>query len=525
MQKILLSTVHRPLGINSDNCTANIQAEMYHSQVTRAQGIFSIRTICTGWGLEFIAANLDVPVTVLHYPTKRILLRELKRGYDYVGISFVMCTFQKTIEACQWIRKVAPSTKIVLGGYGTVLEECDLYADFVCREEGVNFFRKLLNQKEIHSYVIPPVKRTLKIMSVTTRPEAIIPAGLGCSRGCDFCCTSHFFNKKYVPILKTGREIHEVMRATDFSKSTFRNIGVIDEDFLADRNRMKDMIALNGQEIEKPILFTCLTSLRSLSQYTIEELLTMGLSGAWIGIESIRAKYAKLKNIDAKALTDALKKVGIVTLTSMIVGYDWHDETSLEEDFQYLLSLKPALSQFMMYSPCPQTPLYERMVRENRLLNVPYIYHDGFHALMRHPNFNAEQLEARLNQFFRREYEELGPSVCRILDIYHQGYQTLHQTQNPLFQARVREYKNLCIEIYPLLSTAVAKAPSEKVRQYLINLKESVEGTFKIPRSKKILTRMVPILSLYTQLKDWIMPNPQPRTEIHRYHFNHHGSS
>jgi radical SAM superfamily enzyme YgiQ (UPF0313 family) len=520
MQKILLTTVHRPLGINSDNCTENIQAEMYHAQVTRAQGVFSIRTICTGWGLEFIAANLNVPVTVLHYPTKRILLRELKKKYDFIGISFVMCTFPKTIEACQWIRQYAPETKIVLGGYGTVLKECDQYADYVCREEGVQFFQNLLGGKTADKFVIPPIKRSLKIMSVTTRPEAIIPAGLGCSRGCDFCCTSHFFHKKYVPILKTGREIHDVMHSTDFPRSTFRNIGVIDEDFLADRKRMENLIELNGQEIKKPILFSCLTSLRSLSQYTIDELLQMGLSGAWIGIESIRAKYSKLKDIDAKKLINSLKKVGITPLTSMIVGYDWHDEKSLEEDFQYLLSLKPALSQFMMYSPCPQTPLYEKMVQEKRLIDVPYIYHDGFHALMKHPNLSSERLETILNQFFQREYEELGPSVCRVMDILHEGYKTLHESTDSLFRARVREYKNLCLEIYPLLKTAITKAPTEKVRLYLKSLKESVEETFQIPRSKKMLANLVPILSYYTQWKDRLIPNPQPGIEIHRYRFN-----
>jgi hypothetical protein len=52
--KVLLTTIDQPLGIESETCTKNIQAEMYHAQVTLAQGPFSIRAICTGWGLEFI---------------------------------------------------------------------------------------------------------------------------------------------------------------------------------------------------------------------------------------------------------------------------------------------------------------------------------------------------------------------------------------------------------------------------------------------------------------------------------------
>ena len=42
--------------------------------------------------------------------------------------------------------------------------------------------------------------------------------GLGCSRGCDFCCTSHFFDRKHVALLKSGRDLHEAMRACAMSR-------------------------------------------------------------------------------------------------------------------------------------------------------------------------------------------------------------------------------------------------------------------------------------------------------------------
>ena len=146
--KILLTTIHQPLGVDNETCTKNIQAEMYHAQVTLAQGPFSIRTVCTGWGLEFIAVNLNTPTTVLHYPTKKQLIKELAQDYGYVGIGFSICTFPKAVELCSLVRTVAPKSKIVLGGYGTVLPECDQYADYVCREEGVNFFKRLLCEKK-----------------------------------------------------------------------------------------------------------------------------------------------------------------------------------------------------------------------------------------------------------------------------------------------------------------------------------------------------------------------------------------
>jgi hypothetical protein len=54
MKKVLFTTVHKPLGIDNENVTA----ELYHAQVTKAQGIFSLRSIFHGWGLDFMAKNL-----------------------------------------------------------------------------------------------------------------------------------------------------------------------------------------------------------------------------------------------------------------------------------------------------------------------------------------------------------------------------------------------------------------------------------------------------------------------------------
>ena len=60
---------------------------------------------------------------VLQYPSKRELIKELKKGYDYVGVSFIMAVMHKMKETVALIRKYAPRSKIVLGGYGTVLKD------------------------------------------------------------------------------------------------------------------------------------------------------------------------------------------------------------------------------------------------------------------------------------------------------------------------------------------------------------------------------------------------------------------
>jgi haloalkane dehalogenase len=164
-EKVLLTTVCRPLGPKYGDAPS-VGYELLYRQVTLAQGIFSPRTVNIQFSLEYIAENLDAPTMVLQYPSKRELIRELKKGYDYVGISFLMAIFHKVKEMVAVIRQHAPNTKIILGGYGTVLtdEELAPYADYICREEGVGFMRRLLGEPEIPMpYKHPLIVSNLKV--------------------------------------------------------------------------------------------------------------------------------------------------------------------------------------------------------------------------------------------------------------------------------------------------------------------------------------------------------------------------
>ncbi len=71
MKKVLLTTVCGPFGVNTDDCTEHIMPELFHAQVTRSQGIFSVRSTYISYGLEYIAQNIKTPTTVLQYPTMR----------------------------------------------------------------------------------------------------------------------------------------------------------------------------------------------------------------------------------------------------------------------------------------------------------------------------------------------------------------------------------------------------------------------------------------------------------------------
>jgi len=112
-----LTSVCRPLGEQYGD-GPSVGYELLFGQVTRAQGEFSPRSTHVQFSLEYIAENLQAATTVLHYPTRAELIRELEKGYDYVGMSFILATLPRAKEAVALIRKHSPNSKIHLGGYG-----------------------------------------------------------------------------------------------------------------------------------------------------------------------------------------------------------------------------------------------------------------------------------------------------------------------------------------------------------------------------------------------------------------------
>ena len=88
--KVLLTSVFGPYAQDDEyGSRANKLMELFHNQVTRGQGIASFRFHHRSFGLYFIASNIDADVTVLDFPSKKRFEKELRKGYDIVGISFI----------------------------------------------------------------------------------------------------------------------------------------------------------------------------------------------------------------------------------------------------------------------------------------------------------------------------------------------------------------------------------------------------------------------------------------------------
>jgi haloalkane dehalogenase len=490
----------------------SVGAELFHAQVTRAQGIFSFRQVIRGWGLDYIAENLSSPCVVLHYPSERELRNELRsRRYDYIGINFVVATFHKVKRMVDLIRKHAPAAKIVFGGYGTVLPDELLtpLADHICREEGISFFRRLISEDSARLLRHPYAPIASPMLFSYPRPTKVahITSGLGCPNGCDFCCTSHFFKRRYIPFAKTGRDLHEaILKMEREARRAGDDLGsfiLIDEDFFLQKQRAREYLKCVRREGQARSIMG-FGSVRGLSQFTADEIAEMGFETIWVAFESPSAGYAKMKGRELGALFRDLQSRGIAILSSMIIGFPHQDRAAILSDFELLMSLEPSFTQILIYFAFPGTPFYAQAIAENRYLpqyreHPDYRRWDGFSMHFKHPHLTAPEVEALQRELYRRDFERLGPSLMRVTRVFFNGYMKLRNSPNPLLRARAERLRAFCRSVVPGIFPALLFGPSKESRRRARELLRDIEReTGALTLGEKVKGAGVILLSGWT---------------------------
>ena len=498
--RLLLSSVCKPIGPRYGDGAA-VGYELLHAQVTRAQGIFSPRAVHLQYGLEYIASNLSTPTVTLHYPSEADFVRELQTGgYSHVGIAFNLSTSHRMRMMARLVRRYAPGAVIVLGGYGTVLPDEELLAhgDVICRGEGVEFMRDLLGEAAgQRPYDHPLVVSRLKVLSLPVSHTGIVFGGLGCPNGCDFCCTSHFYNQQHIRLLPRGEDLFEVVRAYREIQPDME-FTVLDEDFLLNRKRalaFGELIQEAGMHVD----MFAFASVRALSRYSVAELVKLGIGGVWLGFEGSRSGYAKREGRDVAELVADLKRHGILVLASMIIGLDYQTPDIVRAEFEELMSIGPTLSQFLIYGPTPGTPLGIRTEAED--LWLPEYRHDrhlrwrksdGFTSLVRHPHMAPGEIEALQEWCFKEDYRRQGPSILRTVETWHAGWRHLQGTTEPGLRRRAEYLRSQLAFAPALLPIARVLAPSRSARRRLGVLDRALVRT--LPRRERWTARaMAPI--------------------------------
>jgi radical SAM superfamily enzyme YgiQ (UPF0313 family) len=377
---ILLASVFGPYARDDEYGSRKINPmELYHNQVTREQGPFSLRMFHRSFGLMLLKENIEAPCTLLDFPSLERFTDELRdNSYDIVGISAIIPNVGKVKKMCELIRTYLPKATIVVGGHIANLPDLkhEIDVDHICKGEGVRWFRKFLGLNENapikHPYVYSGYGTRILGISTPDKPvntAAMLIPSVGCPVGCNFCSTSALFGGKgkSINFYETGDELFRVMCDIE-AKLKVSAFFVMDENFLLHRQRTLRLLELMKENNKAWALFV-FSSARVLKSYTMEQLIRLGISWAWMGLEGEDSTYVKLSGVETKELVQELQSHGIRVLGSTIIGLENHTPENIESVIDYAISHDTVFHQFMLYTPVPGTPLYELHKKDGTILN------------------------------------------------------------------------------------------------------------------------------------------------------------
>jgi radical SAM superfamily enzyme YgiQ (UPF0313 family) len=457
--RILLSSVFGPYARDDEFGGRAINPmELYHNQVTRAQGAFSLRMFHRSWGIMMIQENVSAPCTVLDFPTREAFAAELKKNhYDIVGISGIIVNFGKVREMCRMVRELSPHSTIVVGGHVAAIPALDkiIEADHVVRGDGISWMRSYLGEDPAAPVRHPRIVSGfdlrvmgMKIPSGEGNTAATIIPSVGCPMGCDFCTTSAFFGGKgkVLNFYESGEELFNLMCEME-ERLKVRSFFVMDENFLLQRRRAIELLE-HMKKHDKSWAFYVFSSANALRKYTMDELVQLGVSWVWMGLESPNSEYSKLDGADTMEMAGELRRHGIKLLGSTIVGLDHHTPENIVGELEHAIAHNTDFHQFMLYTPVPGTPLHKRMSAEGRMLEDIELadIHGQFKFNFEHKAISREESKKFLDWAFWRDFERNGPSIYRICRTTLEGwmrYKDYHDVRvRRRFEWEVRSVKN-----------------------------------------------------------------------------------
>jgi len=425
--RILLTGVFGPFAQDDEYGSRKVNPmELYHNQVTRVQGPFSLRMFHRTLGLMMIEANIDAPCTLLDFPTLDRFVTEITtRTYDIIGISGISPNVGKVKKMCEEIRGHQPNATIVVGGHVTNVEGLDriIDADYMCRGDGIRWFRNFLGQ-DVDAPIMHPTSLSgfgTRIMGIPVSEKnmaAVLIPSVGCPVGCNFCCTSALFGGKgkSVSFYDTGDELFSVLLHLE-KKLKAHSFFVMDENFLLYKKRALRLLELMEQH-NKSWSFYIFSSARALQSYTMEQLIKLGISWVWLGLEGKDSKYSKLDGVDTFALVREFQDNGIRVLGSTIIGMEEHTPENINDAIDYSVRHDTDFHQFMLYTPMPGTPLYEEQKKNQTLLSEEECPAADVHGQERfnykHRHIRDGQEKHYLLRAFEQDFEINGPSLARI---------------------------------------------------------------------------------------------------------------
>ncbi|MEN6355453.1 MAG: radical SAM protein [Armatimonadota bacterium] len=348
---------------------------------------------------------------------------------DMIGISTTTSTAPEGYKIAQ-LAKEAGIPVVVGGSHVTFLaEEALQHADYCVRGEGEYAMIELVDALDNGSGLASVAGLSYKVgneirhnparplvsdldalpfpdLSLIKGHEKIritpIATSRGCPFDCSFCSVTKMFGRGY-----RERSIASVVE--EIEQLGPKSVFYYDDNFTADRERTKVLL---DTLLSKGITPKWTAQAR-VDVVKDKELLKLmkrsNCSMLYIGFESVNPatlkEYNKRQSVEEIAESiRILHEYGIMTHGMFVFGAENDDAQSLRETLKFALKNNIDTTQFLILTPLPGTPYYDKMVSEDRLLTREWQLYDGQHVVYQPVKMSPYELQKETFKVMKRFY-------------------------------------------------------------------------------------------------------------------------
>ena len=334
-----------------------------------------------------------------------------KKYYDIVAITMQTSVAPRAYELAKQFKE--KGSYIVMGGYHPTYmkEEALEYADTVivgaAEYSWPQFLRDFINKDPKRVYDMQKIKGE----DIKEPDRSVIPrrkylkyppviANRGCPNNCDFCVISEMWRKC------GARPIENVINKKKKLKS--KMIVFFDPNFFALRDYsielMKELEKLNIKWAGSATI-NCAFD-KELMEYAQRS----GCAGLLVGLESLNKDtliHSRKGFNDPNKYKEAIsimQSYGISVNGCFVLGLDGDTEEQLLSIPEQINYLNLNLARFSILTPVPNSPLFNRLEKEGRLITKDWSKYTQHQAVYIPKNMSPERLEEIYRKVWKETY-------------------------------------------------------------------------------------------------------------------------
>ncbi len=339
--------------------------------------------------------------------TKKVGYEEIGRKIeesrpDYVAVSVITCTCPDAIRVVELAKEIDPSIKTILGGIHATFMFEEMFSrtgaiDFIVRGEGEISLVELLNALDAGTdlsgvkgivyrdgdrpVATPPrpfmetfdaLPMGWDLLDWNDYTYYILPGSRlgaictsrGCSQECTFCSQQKFWHKTW-----RGRRPEDLVAEMEHLRRVHGvDVVLLTDDYPSpDRERWERYLDL---VIERDLGMKILMETRAEDIIRDRDILDKykkaGIIHIYVGTEATEQESLDLIKKDlsieeSKEALRLLREVGIITETSMILGFPEETMDSIERTLRLAMDFNPDFAHFLAIAPWPYSDIYDEL--------------------------------------------------------------------------------------------------------------------------------------------------------------------